>query len=365
MIQRLAETFVQELRADRKFAGTLQRPIIFICHGFGGVLVKKSLIYSSTRTAPKVVHLWDQFVSTFAILFFGTPHGAADPTAWSHLEGQTASKRLAKLRFRSTTSRVVDQPAQVSHSVNVEFAPHVKQFHMFFFWEKLPTAFGDHEGYIVDTESAAPTIDNTEAAGIHATHSTMVKFSQRSSSDYRTVVAALATYCDKAPRVIAHRWEQADSALRQMRAGDAWELGAVGFDVHLEKPYQSLTAPVVVEQQHFYPPPRKAACFIGRREKLDLLGQAFPHQSCSSSFSHRGSRRQSFVVFGMGGSGKTELCSRYAEEFCSRYAPHPKFPLVSYFCDRQSISDSCQISCRLHHPRRHKGNNRRLLLQNR
>lgn len=126
-IQRLAESFVQDLRTDRQFAGTLKRPLIFVCHGLGGVLVKKSPVYASTRTAPKVVHLWDRYVSTVAILFFGTPHGYADKSAWLELEARSKNRR----HRLGSAFRVADKGGcQLPRLVDNEFVPLVKQFHM-------------------------------------------------------------------------------------------------------------------------------------------------------------------------------------------------------------------------------------------
>jgi hypothetical protein len=133
----MAESFVQELRADRQFAGALRRPIVFVCHGMGGVLVKKSLIYASTRTAPKVAHLWDHYVSTFAILFFGTPHRDVDKSIWRDYETMTKSR--VDTLFRTTTGK---GDSQMPRLVDNDFMPLVKQFHLFFFfWEQLQTRF--------------------------------------------------------------------------------------------------------------------------------------------------------------------------------------------------------------------------------
>src|SRR5271170_8023569 len=81
-IQQHAQTLVADLQADRSLEDCTKRPIIFVCHGLGGILVKKALAYSSTRTSKHVEHLYSIFVSTLAILFFGTPHQGGDTAGW-------------------------------------------------------------------------------------------------------------------------------------------------------------------------------------------------------------------------------------------------------------------------------------------
>ena len=305
-IQRMAESFVQELRADRQFAGTLRRPIIFVCHGMGGVLVKKSLVYASTRTAPKVAHLWDHYVSTFAILFFGTPHGHADKTSWLECE---AMSKAARHRVSAYFKPLDKGDPQLPRLVDNDFAPLVKQFHLFFFWEELPTRMGSRSALLVDHKSAAPKLDNTEAAGIHATHADMCKFASRASSDYRTVIAALSTYCEKAPGIISRRWRQAETALKQLRIGEVEEIGGFGFDVHLEQPYRSQDIRSH-EMIHFHIPEETTHTFVGCQDLLRTLRAAF----FPDNFPTTRPGRKSFVVFGMGGSGKTELCSKFATD---------------------------------------------------
>lgn len=316
-VQRMAETFVQELRADRQFAGTHRRPLVFICHGLGGVLVKKSLIYSSTRTGPKVAHLLDQFVSTFAILFFGTPHGSSDKSAWLALRKRPSGVKRNALLNEFRGAQAPEANVQVSRSVDSDFAPLAKQFHLFFFWEQFPTSLGSRTDYVVSAKSAAPIIDNTEAAGIHADHSNMIKFSSSASSDYRTVLAALSTYCEKAPRAVSHRWRLADTALRNMRMGELWELGGSDIDIHLDEQSQEEKSQKMEKPFTWYfdPPTGNASKFIGRQKLLKKLEQTFfPNGKASGS----GLNIKPLIVIGMGGSGKTALCSKYADEFKDR-----------------------------------------------
>ncbi|KAF2177493.1 hypothetical protein K469DRAFT_742537 [Zopfia rhizophila CBS 207.26] len=302
-IQRMAECLVQELYADRRFAGMKQRPIIFVCHGLGGVLVKRSLIYSSTRTAAKVEHLWDQFVSTFAILFFGTPHGRTAKSNWLALD--KASNFAHKVDHDDHPQYTAEEDSQIFRSISGEFSPLMKQFHMFFFVEELPTSFGDHSDFIVDWSSAVPDLDNVEKMYIKATHSGMVKFGLRESSIYPTVKEALSRYCMAAPRIISHRWRLAIPALDQLRAGEAYELGGLGFDIIVQR----------MPHRHFYPPQEATPDFIGREGMFEILYDTFFPGGCPNV----SPRRKSFVVFGMGGSGKTQFCSKFAHEHRDQY----------------------------------------------
>ncbi|KAM7205417.1 hypothetical protein V8F20_003186 [Naviculisporaceae sp. PSN 640] len=321
-VQRLAESLVQELRANRQFAGSLRRPIIFVCHGMGGVIVKKSLIYSSSRTAPKVSHLWDQFVSTFAVVFFGTPHGHIVTSNW--LDFETHASTSSSLSRRSSSfsplRRLTRRPdegdtdPQLPRLVDMDFAPLVKQFHILYLWEERPTRLGDRWEFLVPPHSAAPAIDNTESAGIHATHSQMTKFQSRESSDYRTVIAALSAYCEKAPAIISNRWKRADRHLIQLRIGEIQEIGGFTFDCHVEErePVQHHKRNA---QRHFYLPEGRTSTYIGREDILKSLSRSFfPGGSPVSKDGHK-----SFVVFGMGGCGKTELCSKFASDNQHQY----------------------------------------------
>ncbi|KAJ6103800.1 Cytochrome P450 [Penicillium sp. IBT 16267x] len=55
-----------------------QRPIIFICHSLGGIIVKRALTLSEGRTSAKNARLHSIYICTFGILFFGTPHSGSE-----------------------------------------------------------------------------------------------------------------------------------------------------------------------------------------------------------------------------------------------------------------------------------------------
>lgn len=78
------------------------------------------------------------------------------------------------------------------NEITDQFAPLMKQFSIYNFWEDLETLLGGHMVYVVDQESAAPTWNDVERCGIMGTHSTMAKFSNQSDHRYRLVLEALS-----------------------------------------------------------------------------------------------------------------------------------------------------------------------------
>ncbi|KAK2736911.1 hypothetical protein FQN57_000514 [Myotisia sp. PD_48] len=272
-IQSHATTLVADLEANQDLEDCIQRPIIFVCHGAGGIIVKKALAHSASRTSNHITHLNSIYISTFAILFFGTPH--------SHIVCTSNEK-----------------------------------FHIYFFWETVRTDFGNHEDFVVPSSSAAPVMDNTECAGIHATHEHMVKLSE-SNRSYRTVVAALRRYSQSAPNIIRQRWKQQAEDILRARSIEALEIAGISFDIPDKLPIHSLYSNITqvrAVNEHFMPPQLTSDHFIGRENACRSLEKAFLNDD---NFPGLGQKR--FVVHGLGGSGKTQLCSKFAKDQGHRY----------------------------------------------
>lgn len=315
-IQQHAQTLVADLQADRALENCLQRPIIFICHGLGGVLVKQALAYSSTRTSQHIEHLYSIFASTYAVLFFGTPHQGTDKESLLAIAHAESPRQRTQPRFDTPLLMATDKGSETLQSITEQFAPLMKQFHIFFFWEELESGEGNRRGYIVEESSAAPLVDNTERSGIHASHFEMIRFSDKTTSSYRTVVEALVRYCRDAPPIISRRWEKAIEMLARARTDEAFELAGVVFDIHNDNQLFQYRQDHIARprNRHFHIPQAVSSIFTGREAISQTVEDAlFAPESTKSS---RQQRR--FIVYGIGGSGKSQFCSKFAQDHRER-----------------------------------------------
>lgn len=75
------DSFARELLVNiqrtRETEDEKQRPILFVCHSMGGLVVKKALLVAYVAE----VHYKNILDSTTAVLFLGTPHGGSDSAA--------------------------------------------------------------------------------------------------------------------------------------------------------------------------------------------------------------------------------------------------------------------------------------------
>ena len=77
---------------------------------------------------------------------------------------------------------------------------------------------------MVEEQSAAPILDDTERTGLPYDHRSMCKFESRSSPGYRLIAAALIRYSRESQDTIPQRWIQAIEMLKSNRANEAAEL---------------------------------------------------------------------------------------------------------------------------------------------
>jgi hypothetical protein len=91
---RHGEDLVSSLASLRKKTGTQQRPLIFICHSLGGIVVKSALIQAKSSKNDER-GLQDVHQSTCGIMFLGTPHQGSDEAPWGDiLKGVIADSSL-------------------------------------------------------------------------------------------------------------------------------------------------------------------------------------------------------------------------------------------------------------------------------
>ncbi|KAI9710443.1 MAG: hypothetical protein M1812_007411 [Candelaria pacifica] len=221
-----AQTLVAQLEADRSLENASRRPVVFVCHSLGGIIVKKALAYSASRTSKHIKHLHSIYVSTYAILFLGTPHNGSDKVKLAGI-GQRMLSALAPKKVWDTNNQLLnalEEGSETLQNITDQFAPLMKQFRIYFFWEQEKTDLGYTKDYVVDESSAAPILDNIERSGIPACHSEMCKFAGKHSPGYKLVVAALIRYSREASSVITFRWQEAEAMLRTRRAIEAEEL---------------------------------------------------------------------------------------------------------------------------------------------
>ncbi|GAB1317903.1 DUF676 domain-containing protein [Madurella fahalii] len=225
-----AHTLVANLAADRRLSGTADKPIIFLCHSLGGIIVKRvannirALTYAQTRTGYKVSHDYHIFSCTYGILFFGTPHHGSSPASWLDYVKKLGAAATAGIMSKSDLVSALENESETLQNITDYFVPIMRNFNIFFFWEQEPTSLGRlGRVYVVTHESAAPTYDETERAAIAADHRGMVRFDNPESQGFRMVMDALLRYCDEAPSVIRQRCVDAARSLGLERSREATE----------------------------------------------------------------------------------------------------------------------------------------------
>ncbi|KAK5461376.1 hypothetical protein LTS15_003439 [Exophiala xenobiotica] len=296
-----AACLVAELAADRWHDNGVERPIIFICHGIGGLLVKKALIHASgaSETSRAV------YTSTYAILFMGTPH-----------QGIHESVLFASPKHSEKTHRVflagLLEDSSFLKDITDQFAPHMKRFIMYNFWEQVQTTVGTVKALVVHKDSAAPGGYVVENCGINTTHSGLVKFRREQDPGYKVVLAALARYRQDAPGIIRSRWQRETAERQAEHEQAAKEL----LSYHRRR--QSSQHPMIcgtTDRQEYMVPHPPSEIFVGRRMHLDKVRDSLGEPEPGPVWH----RPKVLVVCGLGGSGKTRSTLQFAEESRDRY----------------------------------------------
>ncbi|RKU48069.1 hypothetical protein DL546_008242 [Coniochaeta pulveracea] len=167
------------------------RPILFISHSLGGLVVKDMLRYADHNKGDTSPHLDDLVKSTVGLMFFGTPHLGADPRSLFHRQVEGIARLV--LKVNDNIVRTLWPNSENARRLQDEFVPLVQK--------QKWTVHSFQEAHnnrvlgkqVVDHGSSClgmgPPLETRE--DINRDHSGMCRFTGPSDPEYQKVVAAL------------------------------------------------------------------------------------------------------------------------------------------------------------------------------
>ncbi|KAI6085949.1 hypothetical protein F4821DRAFT_141851 [Hypoxylon rubiginosum] len=275
---------VADLTRKRTLTNSTERPIIFVAHSLGGIVVKSALIHSDAARQGAQHEHRSVKTSTYGILFMGTPHQGGN--------GVQLGRALVDIAsiFVAADDRILKHLERDSEWLQQQlgqYGPISGDFVTKFAYEtyKTPTLLG-HSILVVPKASAVvPGQADAEAIGIHSDHTHMVKFSSKDDGGYIKVSENLQIMARGAGETIRSRWEteaRVDTARRNHVA--------------------QFSLPLNLSQVTDVPR------FVAREDELRQMHEILG----------KGDERRTVILHGLGGMGKTQL----AREYIKRHQKH-------------------------------------------
>ncbi|SLM39563.1 WD40/YVTN repeat-like-containing domain, partial [Lasallia pustulata] len=174
-----------------------ERPIVFVAHSLGGIVVKRALVEAKLDDSYKSIR-----EATYGIAFFGTPHQGGNFTKLGDI---AASIIRGVLRNPSSTfMEALKKDSLFSDALVEDFRHQLEDYHVLSFFETLPIG---RLGLIVDQKSATLGLAGLRERQIpmDADHTGVCKFESAEGDDYEQVSFNLVRLVKSAVKSAAER----------------------------------------------------------------------------------------------------------------------------------------------------------------
>ncbi|KAJ6783953.1 hypothetical protein PWT90_02136 [Aphanocladium album] len=207
-IHQHAQTLVTSLTLFRRGEGRARKPIVWVAHSLGGILVKRALLYSSDLRAAHHDDYRSVFVSTYGVIFLGTPHTGADAATWGLVLQAMSDAILPKKFFESESVllKTLKKDNETLANINNHFLDIYQRFRIHMVHENHKTDIKGTKVVIVDSSSASPQLPGVTYYGVEASHSQMCKFDSANAPGFRAVSTDIRQWVIDAPGLIQRRW---------------------------------------------------------------------------------------------------------------------------------------------------------------
>ncbi|KAL3459246.1 hypothetical protein BJX64DRAFT_265080 [Aspergillus heterothallicus] len=249
------------------------RPIIFIAHSLGGIVVKEALVQAKLGT------LYDSIrIATYGIAFFGTPHRG------SYLAnmGETVAKTVrAFLRTPSNTFiNALKENDLYANELSANFQQLLEDYQYINFYETLPLR---SLGIIVEKRSATFGLPDSRemTVAVAGDHESICRFRSEEDDNYVQVSGLISRF-----------------AAMAMRDNDANPRFCGSF------PAESTLVATGAEPKIYMVPFHRNTAFVNRAPVLGQLRDCIHPIGVNSRI----------ALFGLGGIGKSQIALELAHE---------------------------------------------------
>lgn len=160
----------------------IDRPIIFIAHSLGGIVVKQVLFQA--RLDPLYKSICER---TVGIVFFGTPHRGSEKAAYGKVLASVANAAMRQPSSRLLNALRTNSDSLMQLTSNFRFQ--LPRYQIVSFYEQRPMTM--FSSLIVDKHSALLEVEGEEQIPVDANHSEMCKFDGRDNEVYEKVFKSL------------------------------------------------------------------------------------------------------------------------------------------------------------------------------
>jgi pimeloyl-ACP methyl ester carboxylesterase len=192
-----ADRLLECLSISRREAEANNRPIIFIGHSLGGLIIKQALVTANNnhRKYGDIRH------STKGLVFFGTPHRGGNGAKF----GNRVTNVVADMTGIESNDLLtyLDPDSPLAQNVHEDFSHQLPDYRCVSFFETLPTKlpFFPLQKIIVDSDSAqlGASLVNEKVIGLDFDHRNMCKLGAADENYFKVVgpIMELVKHCQE------------------------------------------------------------------------------------------------------------------------------------------------------------------------
>ncbi|KAN0067445.1 TPR-like protein [Elaphomyces granulatus] len=241
------------------------RPIIFVGHSLGGIVIKQALFQARIEPQYQVIS-----EATVGIIFLGTPHRGSEKASYGKVLAKVATTVMHKPAPALVNALRANSDALMRLTTDFRFQ--LPQYQVCSFYEMKPMRI--FSSLIVEKHSSVLDIPGEDQIPVDANHEEICKFTHPDDAVYEKLFKRVR---------------------RMLKSVDTDNRNTSNMPNAL--PYN----------QYYFVPHNSTGIFTGRDDVLRKLHDCFfPNES-------RLATQKRFILYGLGGSGKTQTCTMFAE----------------------------------------------------